>query len=151
MAEVDFNGEMYEMIDNELYYDDVKYVANLELPWEKIKDSTVMITGASGLIGSALIDSIMYRNLHNEMNCTIFAIGRNVEKAKQRFFGYWDNDCFNFIVHDINLPLDDIFPNKIDYIIHLASNTHPVAYATEPIGTVTANICLLYTSPSPRD
>ena len=55
MAEVDFNGEMYEMIDNELYYDDVKYVANLELPWEKIKDSTVMITGASGLIGSALI------------------------------------------------------------------------------------------------
>ena len=65
MAEVDFNGEMYEMIDNELYYDDVKYVANLELPWEKIKDSTVMITGASGLIGSALIDSIMYRNLHN--------------------------------------------------------------------------------------
>lgn len=109
MAEVDFNGEMYEMIDNELYYDDVKYVANLELPWEKIKDSTVMITGASGLIGSALIDSIMYRNLHNKMNCTIFAIGRNVEKAKQRFFGYWENDCFNFIVHDINLPLDDIF------------------------------------------
>ena len=51
-----------------------------------------------------------------------------------------DNDCFNFIVHDINLPLDDIFPNKIDYIIHLASNTHPVAYATDPIGTVTANI-----------
>lgn len=140
MAEVDFNGEMYEMIDNELYYDDVKYVANLKLPWEKIKDSTVMITGASGLIGSALIDSIMYRNLHNKMNCTIFAIGRNVEKAKQRFFGYWDNDCFNFIVHDINLPLDDIFPNKIDYIIHLASNTHPVAYATDPIGTVTANI-----------
>ncbi len=28
-------GEMYEMIDNELYYDDVKYVANLELPSEK--------------------------------------------------------------------------------------------------------------------
>ena len=81
MAEVDCNGEMYEMIDNELYYDDVKYVANLELPWEKTKDSTVMITGASGLIGSALIDSIMYRNLHNEMNCTIFAIGRNVEKG----------------------------------------------------------------------
>ena len=104
------------MIDNELYYDDVKYVANLELPWEKIKDSTVMITGASGLIGSALIDSIMYRNLHNKMNCTIFAIGRNVEKAKQRFFGYWENDCFNFIVHDINLPLDDIFPNKIDIL-----------------------------------
>lgn len=140
MAEVDCNGEMYEMIDNELYYDDVKYVANLELPWEKIADSTVMITGASGLIGSALIDSIMYRNLHNDMNCTILAIGRNVEKAKHRFSGYWDDHCFKFIVHDINLPLDDIFPNKIDYIIHLASNTHPVAYATDPIGTVTANI-----------
>jgi nucleoside-diphosphate-sugar epimerase len=29
---------------------------------------------------------------------------------------------------------------SIDYIIHAASNTHPVAYATDPIGTVTANI-----------
>ena len=28
----------------------------------------------------------------------------------------------------------------VDYVLHLASNTHPVAYATDPIGTVTTNI-----------
>ena len=29
---------------------------------------------------------------------------------------------------------------RADFVLHLASNTHPVAYATDPIGTVTANI-----------
>lgn len=28
----------------------------------------------------------------------------------------------------------------VDYVLHLASNTHPVAYATDPIGTITTNI-----------
>ena len=31
-------------------------------------------------------------------------------------------------------------PAKIDYVIHAASNTHPVAYASDPIGTITANV-----------
>ena len=30
--------------------------------------------------------------------------------------------------------------DQVDFVVHLASNTHPVAYATDPIGTVTANI-----------
>jgi nucleoside-diphosphate-sugar epimerase len=29
---------------------------------------------------------------------------------------------------------------KIDYILHLASNTHPMLYSTDPIGTITTNI-----------
>ncbi len=29
---------------------------------------------------------------------------------------------------------------KIDYAIHAASNTHPIAYSTDPIGTITTNI-----------
>ena len=47
----------------------------------------------------------------------------------------------NFIQHDINFPLNEIDAEiKVDYVIHLASNTHPVAYATDPIGTITTNI-----------
>ena len=32
----------------------------------------------------------------------------------------------------------------VDYVLHAASNTHPVAYATDPIGTVTANVIGLH-------
>lgn len=46
---------------------------------------------------------------------------------------------FEFISHDINKPLDlDI--DTVDYVLHMASNTHPLAYSSDPIGTVTTNI-----------
>ena len=109
------------------------------MPWEKLKNKSVLITGASGLIGSFLIDVLMRKNI-SELNCKIYALGRNVDKAKNRFEKYWTSPCFEFVSHDINDPLELNNVNKIDYVVHLASNTHPVAYATDPIGTVTANI-----------
>ena len=47
------------MIDNSIYREDIKYVAGLDLPWEKLSNKSILITGASGLIGSFLIDVLM--------------------------------------------------------------------------------------------
>lgn len=128
------------LLDNEYYQEDLIYCANLDVPWEKMKNRSILISGASGLVGSFLIDVLMYRNKKYSMNCKIYALGRNSIKAKERFVDYWPDECFCFLQADINVPLlrDDI--NTVDYILHLASNTHPVAYATDPIGTITTNI-----------
>ena len=56
------------MIDNSIYREDIKYVAGLDLPWEKLSNKSILITGASGLIGSFLIDVLMEKNLHG-LNC----------------------------------------------------------------------------------
>lgn len=123
-----------------MYLLDIDYVAKLELPWEKLKSQSLLITGASGLIGSFLIDVLMRKNKLNNLDCTIYALGRNIDKAKIRFSEYWNDNKFNFIIFDINEEIKETKINTIDYIIHLASNTHPMAYATDPIGTVTTNI-----------
>lgn len=127
------------MIENLRYREDIEYVANLELPWEKLQNKSILITGASGLIGSFLIDTLMEKNNHG-LNCTLYALGRNPDKAKSRFEKYWASPHFIFVPHDINEPLELDGVARVDYVVHLASNTHPVAYATDPIGTVTANI-----------
>lgn len=126
-------------MDNLLYKEDVKRTAALSLPWEKLKDSSVMISGATGLIGSFFIDVIMEKNENDSLNCKVLALGRNEEKARTKFPGYFGKPEFVFIPCDINEPLGKDTPHA-DYIIHLASNTHPVAYSTDPIGTITANI-----------
>lgn len=126
------------MIDNKLYLDDVSYVADLALPWEKLKNSSLVISGASGLIGAFLIDVVMLKNQRDSLGCMITALGRNSDKAKQKFASYWDMKEFSFISQDINSTLDGL-PHA-DYILHLASNTHPIAYSTDPIGTITTNI-----------
>ena len=126
------------LFNNTLYAEDIEYVASLELPWEKLSGKSILISGASGLIASCLIDVLTKKN-ETGLNCNIYALGRNEKKAKNRFCQYWNGDLFEFISHDINSPLImDV--ERVDYILHLASNTHPFAYATDPIGTVTTNI-----------
>lgn len=128
-----------QIYENKLYQEDIQKCAELPIEWEKFRNKSVLITGASGLIGSFLIDVLMYKNL----NCKVYAIGRNVEKAKIRFAPYWGTENFEFVAADINLGITVDVP-KIGYLIHGASNTHPIAYAEDPIGTVTTNVIGTY-------
>lgn len=120
------------------YQGDIDYVAGLDLPWEKLEKKTILISGATGMIGTFLIHVLMERNLSTR----IIAVGRKERSAKDRFGEYWGSKNFQFIVHDINQELN--IEEKADFIIHAASNTHPVAYALDPIGTITTNILGTY-------
>lgn len=128
-----------ELWDNTLYRENIRQVVELPLQWDRLSGKTVLISGATGMIGRFLSDVLMYKNLTEGLNCRIFALGRNRVKAEERFRAYWSNDLFQFVCQDINKPIEDVF-GAVDFILHLASNTHPVAYSTDPIGTITANI-----------
>jgi nucleoside-diphosphate-sugar epimerase len=104
----------------------------------------MLVTGATGLIGSVLVDAIMLLNSTKNTNIRVIAASRNLKNLHSRFKHHLDNDLFIPLQTDIrkSLTIDE----KIDSIIHLASNTHPLLYATEPISTIntivqgTANI-----------
>lgn len=131
------------MIDHLLYREDIRSLASLDLPWEKLHQKSILITGGSGLVGTCLVDAIMWKNMRDGLECNVYAIGRNIRKAKELFSEYLKNRFFNFISHDINLPMkSDV--GTIDFVVHMASHTHPVAYATDPIGTITSNIIGTY-------
>ena len=125
---------------NTYYMEDVRRTAQLDLPWNRLADKAVLISGATGMVGSFLIDVIMERNGQEGMNCRVYALGRSEDKARSRFGERCDHPLFSFIPYDINKPFvrDDI--GKVDFVLHLASNTHPMQYSTDPIGTITTNI-----------
>lgn len=125
---------------NELIIEDLKFVMDLKLPWHKLRSKTVMLSGATGLIGSFFIDVILEKNITNNLNCTIYALGRNNQRAADRFSKHADDPHLIFVPYDINNPLQINCVETIDYVLHLASNTHPMLYATDPIGTITTNI-----------
>lgn len=131
---------MTESRNHPLYTEDLNYLASLPLPWEKLQDGSIMLSGATGMIGTLLCDALMHKNQQDQLNCHIYALGRSEEKARKRFAAYYDDDHFTFLTCDINQPLTIDIPQKLDYILHLASNTHPIAYAGDPIGTITANV-----------
>ncbi len=107
----------------------------------ELKNKSILLSGATGLIGSLLIDLIMYNNINNDLNCKIIGLGRNEKKANQRFQSYIDSKFFVFYKCDVcdKVKLNEI-NDDVDFIIHAASNTHPVAYSTDPIGTINTNV-----------
>lgn len=127
------------LYDNALYIEDIAKTAELDLPWDRLADKSVMISGATGLVGSYLTDVLMYKN-EKGLNCRVYALGRSAQKAADRFGGRSEHPLFFFIPYNINSPLvrDDI--GRTDFVLHLASNTHPMQYSTDPIGTITTNI-----------
>lgn len=129
-----------KLYDNEQYMDDVRYVAQIDLPWDKLQDKSIMLSGATGLIGSFLIDVILEKNLIDNLNCSVYALGRSEAKATERFSRYINDPHYHFIPYDVKSPLNYGGTENIHYILHLAANTHPMLYATDPIGTITTNI-----------
>ena len=123
---------------NSLYLNNLKEYSKYKINWDKLNNKVVMLSGSTGLIGRYLIDLIMYKNKHDKLDCHIIALGRNKKKASEMFSEYLDDDNYTFIEYDVKEPLN--YKGKVDYIIHAASNTYPIQYATDPIGTITTNV-----------
>ena len=126
------------LLDSRVYREDVDRVASSDLEWEKIADTAVVLSGASGMIGSFLVDVLMARNLSHHLNCTIYALARNVTALEDRFREYEGLD--NLILTSVDVSAGPLDLHEADYVIHAASNTHPVAYATEPVVTIMTNV-----------
>ena len=119
-----------------MYLDDVREVASLNnLSWNKLSGATILVTGATGLIGSCLIDILMNRL---DKDYVVYASGRNGARAKERFKDYWNDANFHFLAYDVTEPLDvDV---QFDYVIYAASGASPHLYATDPVGIMKSNI-----------
>lgn len=128
---------MDSRLNSKLYIADIQTIIKT-LDIRSLNGKSIMISGATGMIGTFLIDLIMYHNANENGNIRIIALGRNKEKGKARFSEYLDSSLFSFIECDITKPI--VADIESDYIIHAASTTHPLAYSTEPIGTITSNV-----------
>ena len=125
---------------NRLYMEDIYHICDLNISWNKLANKSMMISGATGLIGSFLVDAILEKNLTDGLNCTVYALGRSEKKAKERFAKFADDPHFVFIPYDVKFPFERDDLGKVDFIFHLAANTHPMLYSTDPIGTIATNI-----------
>jgi Nucleoside-diphosphate-sugar epimerases len=129
-------------LNSRIFQEDLQHISSAKLPWNRFKNKSILITGATGLIGSLIVDFLIYRNQEWHDNISVFAVGRNVKSAKRRFGNYFDRNDFNFIQQDISEPLRCNI--KFDFMIHAASNAHPNVYATDPVGTMKANFFGMY-------
>lgn len=116
------------------YTDSIQKAASAELPWTKLHGKNVLITGATGLIGSTIVEILMSRPT---IDFNLYASGRNETRAKSLFNDYWNSDNFHFLKHDITQPLE--YNIDFHFIIDAASGANPVLYSTHPVEVMKAN------------
>lgn len=113
------------------YRDDIEFISGTA-GGERLKGKHILLTGATGLIGVVLTDALL------NMGARVTATGRSRERAKKRLGDHFADPRFTFIEQDATEPFDPTI--RPDVIIPLASNTHPLAYSTQPVETIMTNI-----------
>ncbi|MDR0285156.1 MAG: NAD-dependent epimerase/dehydratase family protein [Propionibacteriaceae bacterium] len=123
------------------YRDDVDRIAGGDLGWDELRDSVCLLSGASGSVGSCLVDVLMARNRDHGLGATIHALARDPVRLHERFRRYAGDPRLVLTAGDVctcaGTRTEGCQP---DYVIHAASNTHPVAYDADPIGTIMTNV-----------
>jgi len=111
------------------YFDGINKVAKSL----SIKSGIILVTGATGLIGSCIIDVLLAANSMYNADYKIYALGRDRNKIVSRFG--------NKVVPIVQNIVDKLPINvEYDYIIHAASNADPRTYAIQPVETVLTNV-----------
>lgn len=120
--------------DNEILLEDMEEIADNTVLADGLADSTVFVTGATGLIGSQAVLAMLCMNKKRNSNIHVIAMIRSEEKAK-KVFGDWLFDEHLTLYHgDINEPIG--YTEKVDYVIHGASATSSKYFVTYPVETI---------------
>lgn len=125
--------------DSKLWIEDLDRVIGTLPELAQLNKKSVMITGISGQICSAVADIFIRYNEAYDGEIVIFAAGRSEQKIQSRFAEFVHRPYFRFVQYDANRDYFDL-PVTTDYIIHGASNSSPDMIVKEPVETMTSNI-----------
>lgn len=125
-------------ITDTVLQEDLDYIAYSNLPFDKLKNSTILITGATGLIGVSLTRAILNINRVNKTNIKVYALVRNRSKAEDIYSEWISCPELKLVCADILQKIQ--IEEHIDFIIHCASITTSKLMIDNPVETILTSV-----------
>ena len=117
---------------NPILKEDIDRIISEKLSWESFKNAHVLITGASGMLGSYMTQVLLALNDQRDYHITITALVRHPAKLPENI-----RSRVNVLCQSVTQPI--VSEEKFDYVIHTASPASPLIMRDDPVGTVAAN------------
>ncbi|PQJ09477.1 UDP-glucuronate decarboxylase [Flavipsychrobacter stenotrophus] len=121
---------------NAIIKEDIDLIISQFQKWDKFAGKTVLISGANGFLPAYLVETFMA--LADSFNTKVIAIVRNKQKAETRFAHLLSSPNLKIVVQDVSESFE--IEDKVDFIIHAASQASPKYYGIDPVGTLSANV-----------
>ena len=115
---------------NKILQEDVQDLAKNGPILKELKNVTILVTGATGLIGGQCVFTLLELNHLFE----VVALVRNLSKAAKIFHSFLEDEHLQLIEGDVLAPVE--IESNIDYIIHGASSTDSVFFVQHPVDTI---------------
>ena len=119
---------------NRVLKQDVEMILDTNIKWEQLRGKTVLITGASGMIGTYMIYVLTALNDKYEYGIRVIAMMRNANKLPEEIRNRKD---IILSIQDVVQPLE--IDGCVDYIVHAASPASPLIMQNQPVETIAAN------------
>lgn len=117
------------------YIDDLKNAVSGIVNMQKLYHKRILITGATGLIGSFAADMLLYVDRMDNAEIEIYLLARDEKRLRERFTSSLDEKRLHFVVQDVTKPLE--INAEVDYMIHAAGDGFPAAFREHPVETMT--------------
>lgn len=125
--------------------EDLTYIANSALPFNELYNSTVLVTGATGLVGSMAVKALLKMNEVRDAGIKILAFVRDVKKA-EAMYREFRTESLVYVEGNLDQPVTDAAVSlsngdtlshiAVDYIIHGASPTTSKYFVSCPVETI---------------
>jgi len=112
-------------------------LADSNILWHSLSDSTVLVTGATGLVGTALVRAISAANKKYTLNIRLIAHGRNKSKGD----ALAGELGLEFVPGDIrkSSAILDAF-ESLEYVFHCAAITKSADMLTNPVDVINTEL-----------
>lgn len=125
---------MFELMSNTVVNEDIQNIVSADsVDWEQFRGKTIAVSGATGLIGKMCVFALLAADKKYELNLTVVAFVRDLQKANRIFAGEKNNRLV-FEVMDILEPVRDSV--NADFLIHGASVTASKQMIEQPAETI---------------
>jgi UDP-glucuronate decarboxylase len=120
---------------NQIVGEDLRALYNSNLDWQSLKNKTILVTGATGMLAAYFSFMLLYLNQRQNLGIRLILLARNKNKL-ETIFGN-ETETIKFLVQDVCNEIR--IKTDINYIFHAAGAASPHYIINDPVSIITAN------------